>query len=240
MGMSHPVPAQAAAPKSRGGYSPGGPESFKARKRRRAEVLVSLLRPFTDMFPEGGRGAAADDDGEGAVYDAESRAADVKVAAGRGAGRRCVHALLRSPAGLPLLASEAAGLAAFARPLGDPHAAPALQAALLETVGEVVAPLVVAAEELACRRKWSPGCVLAPSVAQGLAALHFSGVVARLGAETDDRRRGVPTKLFRTLSLGRIDVDLADFWTSRLLSSNARRRAQELVSKSLNPRTLKI
>ena len=45
---------------------------------------------------------------------------------------------------------------------------------------------------------------------------------------------------FGILSLGRIEVDLADFRTSRLLSSNSRRRAQALVSKSLNPRTLKM
>ena len=39
------------------------------------------------------------------------------------------------------------------------------------------------------------------------------------------------------LSLGHIDVDSADFWTDRLLSSSSRRTAD--VSKHSNTRTLK-
>ena len=38
---------------------------------------------------------------------------------------------------------------------------------------------------------------------------------------------------------GQIDVDSADFWTNRSLSSSSRSRAEELVSKHSNTRTLK-
>jgi hypothetical protein len=44
---------------------------------------------------------------------------------------------------------------------------------------------------------------------------------------------------FRTLSLGQIEVDSADFWTDRLLSSSSRSTADNLLSNHSNTRTLK-
>ena len=44
---------------------------------------------------------------------------------------------------------------------------------------------------------------------------------------------------FRTLYLGQIDVDSADFWTNRLLSSSSRGTAESLASKRSHTRTLK-
>ena len=44
---------------------------------------------------------------------------------------------------------------------------------------------------------------------------------------------------FRTLYLGQIEVDSADFWTNRLLSSSSRSTAEELASKRSHTRTLK-
>ena len=44
---------------------------------------------------------------------------------------------------------------------------------------------------------------------------------------------------FRTLYLDQIEVDSADFWTNRLLSSSSRSTAEELVSKPSHTRTLK-
>ena len=44
---------------------------------------------------------------------------------------------------------------------------------------------------------------------------------------------------FRTLYLDQIDVDSADFWTYRLLSSSSRSTAENLASKRSHTRTLK-
>ena len=44
---------------------------------------------------------------------------------------------------------------------------------------------------------------------------------------------------FRTLYLGQFDVDSADFWTNRLLSSSSRSTAENLASKRSHMRTLK-
>ena len=44
---------------------------------------------------------------------------------------------------------------------------------------------------------------------------------------------------FRTLYLGQIEVDSADFWTDRLLSSSSRSTAESLASKRSHTRTLK-
>ena len=44
---------------------------------------------------------------------------------------------------------------------------------------------------------------------------------------------------FRTLYLGQIEVDSADFWTNRLLSSSSRSTAESLASKPSNTLTLK-
>ena len=44
---------------------------------------------------------------------------------------------------------------------------------------------------------------------------------------------------FRTLYLDQIEVDSADFWTDRFLSSSSRSSAEELVSKPSHTRTLK-
>ena len=44
---------------------------------------------------------------------------------------------------------------------------------------------------------------------------------------------------FRILYLGQIEVDSADSWTSRLLSSSSRSTAEELASKLSHMRTLK-
>ena len=52
-----------------------------------------------------------------------------------------------------------------------------------------------------------------------------------------DRGFGTSRPNFEPRSLGHIDVDSADFWTNRWLSSNARRRAEEFVSR--HTRTLK-
>ena len=43
---------------------------------------------------------------------------------------------------------------------------------------------------------------------------------------------------FKPLELGRIDVDSADFWTSRLLSSSSRSRAEEAASNLSRTLTL--
>ena len=47
------------------------------------------------------------------------------------------------------------------------------------------------------------------------------------------------SKYFKPLYLGQIEVDSADFWTNRLLSSSSRRTAKKIVSKHSNTRTLK-
>jgi len=44
---------------------------------------------------------------------------------------------------------------------------------------------------------------------------------------------------FKPLDLGQIEVDSADFWTNRLLSSSFRSTAEELASKLSHTRTLK-
>ena len=44
---------------------------------------------------------------------------------------------------------------------------------------------------------------------------------------------------FRTLYLDQIEVDSADFWTDRLLSSSSRSTAESLASKRSHTRTLK-
>ena len=50
---------------------------------------------------------------------------------------------------------------------------------------------------------------------------------------------GPPPPNFRTLYLGQIEVDSADFWTNRLLSSSFRSTAESLASKPSITRTLK-
>ena len=50
---------------------------------------------------------------------------------------------------------------------------------------------------------------------------------------------GAPPPNFRTLYLGQIEVDSADFWTDRLLSSSSRSIEEELASKPSHTRTLK-
>ena len=47
------------------------------------------------------------------------------------------------------------------------------------------------------------------------------------------------SKYFKPLYLGQIEVDSADFWTNRLLSSSSRSTAKKIVSKHSNTRTLK-
>ena len=42
------------------------------------------------------------------------------------------------------------------------------------------------------------------------------------------------SKYFKPLYLGQIEVDSADFWTSRLLSSSSRSAAEELASQLSN------
>ena len=50
---------------------------------------------------------------------------------------------------------------------------------------------------------------------------------------------GAPPPNFRTLYLGQIEVDSADFWTDRLLSSSSRSTAESLASKLSHTLTLK-
>ena len=54
-----------------------------------------------------------------------------------------------------------------------------------------------------------------------------------------DRRFGGSRPNFRTLELNQIEVDSADFWTNRLLSSSSRSTAEEIASKRSHTRTLK-
>ena len=64
------------------------------------------------------------------------------------------------------------------------------------------------------------------------------GDPAPRGAELD--RRNAPSgQNFTTLELGPVDVDSADVWTNRSLSSSARRTAEELASNPSHARTLK-
>ena len=49
-----------------------------------------------------------------------------------------------------------------------------------------------------------------------------------------NRRFGTSRPNFEILSLGHIEVDSADFWTGRFLSSSSRSTAEELVSKHSN------
>ena len=54
-----------------------------------------------------------------------------------------------------------------------------------------------------------------------------------------NRRFGTSRPNFEILSLGQIEVDSADVWTDRLLSSSSRSTADVLVSKPSNTLTLK-
>ena len=65
-----------------------------------------------------------------------------------------------------------------------------------------------------------------------------AAVLAGVRAEID-RRFGTSRPNFEMLSLGRIDVDSADFWTDRFLSSSSRSTVKILVSKHSNTLTLK-
>merc|ERR1712147_204858 len=69
-----------------------------------------------------------------------------------------------------------------------------------------------------------------------------SAVVIGRGSSTCvdiNRRFGTSRPNFEILELGHIEVDSADFWTDRLLSSSSRSTAEVLVSKHSNTRTLK-
>ena len=55
--------------------------------------------------------------------------------------------------------------------------------------------------------------------------------VAVAGRVDIDHRFGGSPPNFRTLELGRIEVDSADFWTNRWLSSSSRSTAESLASK---------
>ena len=54
-----------------------------------------------------------------------------------------------------------------------------------------------------------------------------------------NRRFGTSRPNFEILSLGHIEVDSADFWTNRLLSSSSRSTAEEILSKLSRTLTLK-
>jgi hypothetical protein len=58
------------------------------------------------------------------------------------------------------------------------------------------------------------------------------------GCVESDRRFGTSRPRFEMLSLGHIEVDSADFWTNRSLSSSSRIRAEALVSNRSSTRTL--
>ena len=65
------------------------------RRSRRQNRVLALLRPFTDLFPvkpEPTWGPPKD-------FAPEERAKEIETAAGYGAGRRCLVALLHSPGG---------------------------------------------------------------------------------------------------------------------------------------------
>ena len=63
--------------------------------------------------------------------------------------------------------------------------------------------------------------------------------VAVAGRVEFDRWFGGSPPNFRTLDLGQIEVDSADSWTNRLLSSSSRSTAESLASKRSHTRTLK-
>ena len=63
--------------------------------------------------------------------------------------------------------------------------------------------------------------------------------VAVAGCVDIDHRFGGSPPNFRTLELGHIDVDSADFWTNRWLSSGSRSTAEEVASKLSRMLTLK-
>jgi hypothetical protein len=79
-------------------------------------------------------------------------------------------------------------------------------------------------------------CATRYELAHGLATLF--AFLANAG-EGRSRNQTVSWVIFRTLSLGQIEVDSADFWTDRVLSSSSRSTAEVLVSKHSNTRTLK-
>jgi len=54
-----------------------------------------------------------------------------------------------------------------------------------------------------------------------------------------DQWNALSSKNFKRLYLGQIEVDSADFWTNRLLSSSSRSTVEELASKLSHTRTLK-
>ena len=62
--------------------------------------------------------------------------------------------------------------------------------------------------------------------------LHFA-----LDCAEFDRRFWWSRPTFRNLELGHVEVDSAEFWTNRVLSSSSRSRAEELASKQSNTRT---
>jgi hypothetical protein len=64
------------------------------------------------------------------------------------------------------------------------------------------------------------------------------GITVMLCAETNHWFGGSPPN-FRTLYLGQIDVDSADFWTNRLLSSDSRSAVEESGPNRSITRTLK-
>ena len=68
-------------------------------------------------------------------------------------------------------------------------------------------------------------------------------ILADLGEVADgveiNRWNGRVQQNFKPLYLGQIEVDSADFWTNRSLSSSSRSAAEELASKPSHTRTLK-
>ena len=102
------------------------------------------------------------------------------------------------------------------------------------------------------------GAVREPAAEAGLVlAQHDLAVLARHGRQAPEalqrraRRREVlacveinhwnalSSKNFKPLYLGQFEVDSADLWTNRLVSSSSRSTAEELASKLSHMRTLK-
>jgi hypothetical protein len=89
----------------------------------------------------------------------------------------------------------------------------------------VLAPPRVLASRLAAR------CRVATAVRWPQSREDYAATYDALAGAEIDRRFGTSRPNFEIPELGHIDVDSADSWTDRWLSSSARSAAEELVSQ---------